>query len=143
MPPRRSSRTRASVEPTAPATKRKRNEPEEIVEDEPEEVKPAARTRRSTSVQPTKPRTSTRSRKSLEDVQEEEEEREEKQMHDRAAQERAEVRAEDEPENVPRDVLHHRGCHCLDCGNDTICGCQLRGASELYLRETSAVGNQV
>ncbi len=78
MPPRRSSRTRASVEPTAPATKRKRNEPEEIVDDEPEEVKPASRTRRSSSVQPAKPRTSTRSRKSLEEVQEEEEGEEER-----------------------------------------------------------------
>ncbi|KAI9066460.1 hypothetical protein FKP32DRAFT_1589530 [Trametes sanguinea] len=74
MPPRRSSRARASVEPAAPASKRKRNDPEEGAEIE-QEVKPAPRTRRSASAQPPpKARTSTRSRKSLEEVQEEDEE---------------------------------------------------------------------
>ncbi|KAI0652571.1 RecF/RecN/SMC protein [Trametes meyenii] len=81
MPPRRSTRSRASVEPAAPAPKRKRNEPERDVDfDEQEAVKPTkpvSRTRRSVSAQPPpKGRTSTRSRKSLEEVQEEEEDEE-------------------------------------------------------------------
>ena len=76
MPPRRSSRARTSVEPTVAPSKRKRNEPHDVEDDELEEVKPAPRTRRSASAQPstTKGRASTRSRKSLEEVQEEEEE---------------------------------------------------------------------
>ncbi|CDO73402.1 hypothetical protein BN946_scf185013.g36 [Trametes cinnabarina] len=74
MPLRRSSRTRASVEPAAPASKRKRNDPQEVEDMEHEEVKPAPRTRRSASIQPQpKSRVSTRSRKLLEEVQEVEE----------------------------------------------------------------------
>ncbi len=76
MPPRRSSRSRASVEPAASTSKRKRNAPiVEVEDDEEEEVKPASRTRRSTSVQPaSKGKASTRSKKALEEVQEAEEE---------------------------------------------------------------------
>ncbi|KAF9819247.1 hypothetical protein IEO21_02286 [Rhodonia placenta] len=82
MPPRRSTRAaRASVEP-APApkaapSKRKRTDP--VAESEQENIKPAPRTRRSTSTNPgtapaPKGRVSTRARKSLEDVPESDDE---------------------------------------------------------------------
>ena len=75
MPPRRSSRPRASVEPATSTSKRKRNAPVEVEDDEEEEVKPVSRTRRATSIQPaSKGKTSTRSKKALEEVQEAEEE---------------------------------------------------------------------
>ncbi|PIL31300.1 hypothetical protein GSI_05998 [Ganoderma sinense ZZ0214-1] len=75
MPPRRSSRSRASVDPAASTSKRKRNAPVEVEDDDEEEVKPVSRTRRSTSAQPaSKGRASTRSKKALEEVQEAEEE---------------------------------------------------------------------
>ncbi|KZT08793.1 uncharacterized protein LAESUDRAFT_619606, partial [Laetiporus sulphureus 93-53] len=99
MPPRRSGRTRASVEPESvvpPTTpKRKRNgahEPEQ------ENIKPASRTRRSTSAQPMPPQTakgpaSTRSRPSLEQVLESDEE-----VHEEPARPAKKSRPSLEPE---------------------------------------------
>ncbi len=78
MPPRRSNRSRASVEPpTTAASKRKRPSPDE--NEVPEDIKPTSRvskpsSTRSSTAPSGKSRASTRARKSLEDVQESEEE---------------------------------------------------------------------
>ncbi|PSR72085.1 hypothetical protein PHLCEN_2v12066, partial [Hermanssonia centrifuga] len=78
MPPRRSTRSRASVEPpTTAASKRKRPSPDE--NEVPEDIKPTSRvskpsSTRSSTAPSGKSRASTRARKSLEDVQESEEE---------------------------------------------------------------------
>lgn len=87
MPPRKSSRsTRASIEPQETAkpapSKRKRPEPAEPVVDQ-ENIKPAGRTRRSTSLasltaSASAPKKSTRSKKSLEEVIEIDDEDEER-----------------------------------------------------------------
>ncbi|OBZ78927.1 hypothetical protein A0H81_01339 [Grifola frondosa] len=80
MPPRRSTRTRASAEPPSveqPASsKRKRVDTQEAGLVSRENLKPTSRTRRaaSTSAPGAKSRVSTRSRKSLEDVPESDEE---------------------------------------------------------------------
>ncbi|KAH9932103.1 RecF/RecN/SMC protein [Epithele typhae] len=111
MPPRRSSRSRASVEPVAAAPKRKRNEPA-VVESDEEDAKPIARTRRSSSTQPAaKTRTSTRSRKSLEEVQEDEEDEEESQPPARKKS-RPSLETEDEeadPKEVPNTRTRETG----------------------------------
>ncbi|KAK0465948.1 RecF/RecN/SMC N terminal domain-containing protein [Desarmillaria tabescens] len=79
MPPRRSSRTRASVEPVAKAEPAplKRKRPAEVINvDAEEKENQSSRSRRSTSARPsTKSRASTRTRTSLQEVPETDDER--------------------------------------------------------------------
>lgn len=104
MAPRRSSRTRASVEPPAPPSKRKRNEPVEVPDTDEEDVKPGPRTRRSSSIKPApaKGRASTRSRKSLEEVQEEEEAEEPPPPAKKSRPSLETEGSEEEPEEAPK-----------------------------------------